>query len=186
MNAPAKTDRITSTERRELRTVVRHQMKVLRAEVTQREAEMLAEAGVRLMDRYHEEDHKADALRREIAALTDEANAKLRKLVAKHENLFKGGKWDRVGSYSSPSIWRKHEDRDQLRRALAAGIRAQAKTARTKLERQEADLLRTLALDALETAAARAYLDELPTVTDLMSLPEIEAHVDAVGENALH
>lgn len=183
MSAPAK---ITSRERTELRSIVRHHMKVLRAEVGQREAEMMAEAGVRIMDRFRDEDAKADDLRREIGALTEEVNIKLRKVVAKHEKLFEGGKWDRVGHYNAPQVYRKYEDRDQLRRALAAGIKAQAKTARVTLERQEADLLRNLALDALETQAARAFLDQLPTVTQLMSLPEIEAHVDAVGGNTLH
>jgi hypothetical protein len=147
---------------------------------------MLAEAGARLVDRYRDEDSKADGLRREIRAIQDAANKKLSEVVARHEKLFEGGKWDRVGQFQTPSVYRKYEDREQLRRALAAGIKAQAKTARVTLERQEADLLKNLALDALETAAARAFLDTLPSAAQLLSLPEIEAKVDALGENALH
>jgi hypothetical protein len=50
------------------------------------------------------------------------------------------------------------------------------------LDRQEADLLRNLALDALETDAARGFLDRIPTVADLVPsrrLREIEAQFDS-------
>jgi hypothetical protein len=176
VSAPSK---ITNRERSELRTVVRHQMRVLRAEVTQREAEMLAEVGARLVQRYRDEDAQADDLRRDIRKLQDKVNQQLREVITKHEEIFTSGKWSRLGEFSAPSVYRRHEDRDQLRRALEAGVKAQAKTARVSLDRQEADLLRSLAVDALETAAAREFLDSLPTVAELMALPEIEKKVDA-------
>jgi hypothetical protein len=176
---PTKTDRITTRERSELRSIVRHQMKVLRAEVSQREAEMLAEVGSRLVERYRDEDSKADGLRSEIRAIQAAANKQLAEVVVRHEKLFNSGKWSRLGEFSAPNAYRRHEDRDALRRALEAGVKAHAKTARLTLERQEADLLKNLALDALETAAARAFLDSLPTAAELMPLREIEAKVAA-------
>lgn len=176
-------EQITPGERRELRSVVRHQMKVLRAEVAQREAELLSEMETRLVERYQADDERADQLAREIAKLRDNANRELQELVDQYEDLFAGGRW-RAGqeAFGTPRLYRSQEDRKQLRAALVAGIAQQVKSAQLALDRQEADLLRELALDALETSAARAFLGRIPTVAELVPsrrLREIETEFDA-------
>lgn len=182
MSAPAKTDdQITATERRELRTVVRSQMKVLRSEIAQREGDLTKEMEKRLVERYRADDEAATKLNNEIRKLTNRSNEALNKLKEKYEELFSGGQWGGSSQFHAPSVYRRNEDRAQLRRALEAGIKAELKAARVALDRQEADLLLQLSVDALHTSAARAFLATLPTAVELMpsqKIIEIEARFD--------
>lgn len=177
------TDQITPGERRELRSVVRSQMKVLRAEVEQREAELMAEAESRLTARFADQDKAlADANRRiaEIAGrFNDEVQGVLAEITAHvgHDE----GQHLSVRNFGAPRVFGKTEDRTQLRRAMEAGVKARVKQARTELDRQEADLLRDLAIDGLQTSAARAFLQRIPSAAQLVpssKLREIEAQFD--------
>ena len=115
---------ITKAERTELRSIVRGQFKVLRAEFVQRQAELLAELEQRIADRYGE----SDAGRAKVA-------------------------------------WRL---REIVEEAIA-------------LDRQEADLLRTLAVGALESEEARAFLAAIPTVGQLVPAARL-AELDHDGK----
>lgn len=172
---------ITPGERRELRAVVRQQMKVLRAEVAQREIELQAEVESRLVERYRDEDRRNDELNRKIADIHADANRQLREALSAFEDLADGGTWRRVSGFQAPYLARKDGDRRQLRDALLAGIKVQVKQALLALDRQEADLLRDLAIDSLETAAARAFMARIPSVAELVPakrMREIEAEFD--------
>jgi len=175
-------DEITPGERRELRAVVRQQMKVLRAEVKQRRFELVAEAEARLVAKYADEDKRADELGWRIREIKDKADRELGDLLREYEDLSPTGRWSsHIDGFSSPYIRRKNEDRTQLHRALVAGINAQVEQAQITLDRQEADLLRALAMNALETSAAREFLTRIPTVAELVPsrrLREIEAQFD--------
>lgn len=175
-------DRITATERRELRTCVRATMKVLRAEVAAREADMTQEMERRLLERYRSDDEQATALNKEIEKLTAKSNEGLAKLKEKYEELFSGGRWGGSDAFHSPRIYRRSEDKQQLRDALKAGIKAELRAARVALDRQEVDLLYQLSVDALKTSAARAFLEALPKAIELVpteKLREIEERFDA-------
>ena len=170
-------------ERRELRAVVRQQIKVLRAEVKQRKSELVAEAEARLMERYRDEDKKANDLMWRICQLTDDVNRQLEDLMKEYEVGEDGGNWRRgYGSaFQPPTVYRVTEDRKQLHKALLAGIDVQVEQAQLNLDRQEADLLRSLAMEALETEQARAFLGRIPTVAELVPskrLNEIERQFD--------
>lgn len=169
-------------ERRELRSVVRQQFKVLRTEVKQRELELMAEAERRLMERYREEDKKVEDLNWRITEIGREAQRQIDDLMREHEDQADGGKWlRRAGRIYVEGVGRRNEDRTQLRRALEAGIREQVAQAALALDRQEADLLKALAIDALETGAAREFVTRIPTVAELVPsarLREIESAFD--------
>lgn len=177
---------ITPGERRELRSVVRQQFKVLRTEVQQRELELKAEAERRLMDRYRDEDKAIDDLNWRIQEIAREAQRQIEDLMKDHGDAEEGGVWKRgSGRIIVNGVYRKTEDRAQLRRALEAGIQEQVKQAVLALDRQEADLLKALAMDALETDAARQFLTRIPTVAELVPsarLREIETAFDRDGE----
>jgi hypothetical protein len=178
-------DNITPGERRELRAVVRQQIKVLRAEVKQRKAELVAEAEQRLVEKYRDEDRKADELGQRLAELTREVNRQLADLLQEYEDLLDGRWRQSYGStFRMPQVSRKDENRHQLHSAMLAGINAQVEQAQLQLDRQEADLLRELAMESLETAAARGFLERIPSVAELVPsrrLREIEAQFDAGG-----
>jgi hypothetical protein len=173
---------ITPGERRELRAVVRQQMKVLRTEVKQRQLELVAEAEARLVEKYRDEDRLSDELGQRLTQITNDANIELRKLLSEYEQIL-DGRWRRYSSgYSTPSIFRNKGNREQLREALIAGIKAQVQQAQLSLDRQEADLLKELAMDSLETNAARQFLAKIPTVGELVPsrrLREIETAFDS-------
>jgi hypothetical protein len=168
-------------ERRELRSVVRSQFRVLRAEVEQRQAELEAEAEQKLMLRYREEDKKVEGLNWRIKQIAEQANREISDLAKEVGYGQDGGRWSRAHLLSAPHFTRTSESRSQLHAALMTGIKAQVRQALLALDRQEADLLRRLAVDALETEAARTFLAGIPTVGELVPskrLAEIEAAFD--------
>lgn len=168
MTAP---QQMTPGERRDLRTVVRQRMKVLRADVAQRRMELIAEAETRLVDRYRAQDKQIEDLNFAIAEAAEKASREITDLIIAAR-----------GDADGVSIRRPvHLRPPQVHRAMVAGIEAQVKTALLSLDRQEADLLQTLALNSLETAAAREFLAAIPSVAELVPaarLREIEAAFD--------
>lgn len=170
-------------ERRELRAVVRQQIKVLRAEVKQRKAELVSEAERQLVERYREDDVKANALSTALSELTQKANTELRDLLKEHDagvGRYRQSAYN--GWFTTPSVTRTGDDRTQLHKALMAGIESQVQDAQLTLDRQEADLLRSLASEGVTTEAGRGFLDSIPTVAELVPsrrLKEIEAQFDS-------
>ena len=173
--------KMPAAERRELRTVVRTQFKVLRAEVDQRRAELVAEAAEKVRQKYAASDKQVDDLNWRIEQIVDQANKDVRDAVKAVQGESEAGTWTWSGAIRAPHVAHRNEDRYALNGALTAGIDAQAKQALLTLERQEADLLRQLALDALDSDEARAFLGRIPTVAELVPasrLLEIEAAWD--------
>lgn len=169
-------------ERRELRSVVRSQFKVLRTEVKQRQSELVAQAERQLMERYRDEDKRQDDLNFRVREIVSQANRDIGDLLREHSDGEEGGRFDGLFMMRAPSIRRRDESRSQLHSAFIAGIKAQVETALLALDRQEADLLRQLALESLESAEAQEFLGRIPTVADLVPatrLREIEASFDA-------
>lgn len=173
--------RIPATERRELRSVVKQQFKVLRAEVEQRRAELAAGAAEQVRRKYAAADKQVDDLNWRIEQIVDQANKDIRDAVKAVQADSDGGQWTWDGAIRPPRINHRNQDRFALNGALTSGIEATAKQALLGLERQEADLLRQLALDALESEEAQAFLARIPSVSELVPasrLLEIEAEFD--------
>lgn len=168
---------ITKTERAELRSVVRQQFRVLRDEVEQRQAELVADIEKQVAEQWAGRDEQLAALKEEAQRLADEANKALREFV----NADPERKALSVHGFVPPGIQHRVEDAQQrnlLRAAAISDLKARVGSALVKLGRQEADLLRTLAVGALETDEARGFLGDIPSVADLVPasrLREIEA-----------
>lgn len=176
------TGQITPGERRELKSVVRQQMRVLRTEVDQRKAELEAEAARRVAEHYRAEDDLLDELQRDIARISADANRQLEDLLADYESRTEGGVWSHRPSIGVPRVSRRSErERRDMHAAMQTEVRRQVSQAKLRLDRQEADLLRSLAADALESDAAKRFLDDIPTVAQLVPserLTEIEAQFE--------
>lgn len=175
---------MTPGERRDLRTVVRQRMKVLRADVAQRRMELLADAERRLVERYRQQDKQIEDLNFAIAEAVEKASREVTDLIIAARGDADGVSIRRPVRLTAPRVNTHIEDRSQLHRAMTSGIEAQVKTALLSLDRQEADLLQTLALNSLETAAAREFLAAIPSVAELVPaarLREIEAAFDGKG-----
>ena len=181
---------ITKGERGELRSIVRQQFKVLRSETEQRKAELIAEMEGRISDHYTDVDQKRQDLMWKCNEICEAASRQI-------TDLLRGEEVDRgrgIGAQRFEEItvnrpvrvqmeridW-STEERVQRRRALAAAIEADIKGALMRLERQEADLLRTLAVGAIESEEARAFLTAIPSVAELVPasrLAELEAQFE--------
>lgn len=170
---------ITKGERTELRSLVRSQFKVLRAEVEQRKAEMIADLHAQLNDRYAVWDKQwSDAMFLAQEA-TLEANRKVNDLLREMIDQPDGGRseWLLV-HFAAPR--KPDRNRAELYRLGLSRIDADVRAAQLRLDRDEADLLRTLAIGALETAEAHSFLAGIPTVGELVSaarLAELEQQI---------
>lgn len=176
-------DGITPGERRELRSIVKGQFKVLREEVKRREQEMHAEAETQLLDRYRDEDAAIAAAQERTRDVVAEAIQKVREIGRELQDAFpdltvEAGA-DRYGGRISLAA--SNQKRSQLHRAILASIPNKVGDAQLNLSRQEMDLLAKLSVGALETNEAKAYLDTIPTVGELIPavrLRELEAAID--------
>lgn len=171
---------ITKGERVELKSVVRNQFKVLRAELEQREAELHAEIEDQIVAKYRETDLAWEATQHLIHEATMEANRKINDLLTEAGYQIRGGT-ERMWLHT-PTPTRSEESRMELRRHANAQIAARVKAARLRLDREEADLLRTLAVGALESDEAHRFVGTIPTVGELVPnarLAELEATLDS-------
>lgn len=167
---------ISKGERTELKAVVRNQFKVLRAEVEQRRAELLSQVEADLRVHFAEDDERWHALNHQVHEITMEANRATNDALREH-GYEKHGPTERLW-FESPRFAQPKADEHQLRRLAQSRITEQVKAAGLQLDRQEADLLRTLAIGALESEEAHAFLSAIPTVGELVSgarLAELEA-----------
>lgn len=172
---------ITKAERTELRSIVRQQFKVLRHEVEQRGVELLADLAGEIQDRYNDEDEAWGVASHKTQEAVLEANRAVndiyRELLGdRHvERMYVGAQ--------VPQQPTKH--RMWLHREGQKRVEASVKAALLQLDRQEADLLRNLAIGALESDEARAFLTTIPAVGELVPaarLAELEAALDDTDE----
>lgn len=168
---------IPKSERAELRALVKSQFKVLRAEVEQRREEMLADLQDQINERYAKWDKQwSDAMflcQERALEANREVNDILREMIDQPD----GGRSEfMLVAFHAPS--RPDRRRSELLMAGRTHINADVKAAQLRLDRDEADLLRTLTIGALESAEAKAFLTAIPTVGELVSrarLAELEA-----------
>lgn len=166
---------MTKTERTELKSIVKRRFKVLRSEVDERATELAAEVDHAMVDRFEVEDHK----RHELQSL---AVRRVQDVHAELEEAFReqGYQWQPHALRLGRLQW-QDDKRALLRRAALADIESKAKSAKIRLEREEVDLLQTLAIGALETEEAQQFLAAIPTVGELVPaarLAEIEQSLE--------
>jgi hypothetical protein len=179
------TSEITPGERRELRSVVRGQFKVLRAEVDRRKEELHGEIEAELLRRYREQDDAIAAARAEVAEAQQEYLRAIerigRSLKDAHPELEV-----EAGRTSAGTVRFGAADphRQQEHRAAVASIPSKIGDAKLRLDRAEQDMLRELSAGALQTDEARAFLAKIPSVGELVPravLAEIEARLEGAS-----
>lgn len=170
---------ITKGERTELKTIVRQQFKVLRAECDQREAELMSNVEDELRTRFATDDQAWNTCTHKVHEAVMEANRQINDAL--HEAGYQArGASERMW-VQTPMIRKPEEDETQLRRVARTHIYEQTKAAKLQLDRQEADMLRTLAIGALESEEAHNFLKSIPLVGELIPaarLAELEAQIE--------
>jgi hypothetical protein len=158
---------ITRNERAELRQIVRLNCKVARATVDQRQADLLADLEEQMAAEWKEHD----AFWREACSVS---NSEIQELNQRLQDRFAELG---VPPAEAPSLAVSRGSsgnrgdrgrREDLRRAARARTAADAQKAKLALDAAEARLLTKLASQALTSDAARAFLDEIPKVGQLM------------------
>lgn len=163
---------MTKGEREELRRLVNERARLAKARIEQRQAELLADAEEQLAAQYHF-DHEAW---KEVTATAAKAVEHADQLIA--EKCRELGIREEFRPSISLSWYSRGENGNSKRRAelrkvaqtriAALGRRAKNDIDTAALERREA-----LALGALESAEAQAFIASMPTVEALMPTLDI-------------
>lgn len=168
---------ITKAERTELRSIVRNQFKVLRAEIEQREMELRAEIEAEVQAKFADADTAWAAVRDRVGEVLGSAEREVTDLlIAAGSTEYTIQQPYRLPRYDLMPK-RNKDDRQDIYRQAVADLTAKVKGARVHLDRQEADLLRTLSVGAIESDEARRFLEGIPTVGELVpatSLPQLD------------
>lgn len=157
---------MNKTERAELRSIVKQQIKVLHAEVDQRRSELVASVEDEIAEEFAEEDRQWANVQHEVHEAVMEANRRINDALYNHGFETRGDTermWVRAPGMNKPE-----QKRNEMRQRAQRKIDAQVKAAKLQLDRQEADLLRTLAVGALESDEAQEFLSAIPTVSELV------------------
>ena len=164
-------DDIRPGERRELKSLVRARMKVLRAEVDDKHAEQLANIHQRVAAKFADDNRRFSQLERELERLTATTNEDFREIMSRYSDV---ADTQRGNNITKPWVSRKNRGRSVFERALTTAIHSERHKALLALDRLEADLITRLALDALKTEAAQAFVREIPALDTLMPGTRIE------------
>lgn len=155
---------LTPGERRDLRTLVKQRMKLLRTDIEQRKREMIADGEAELLSRYQARDEEINRLGAEVSKIIVDANLAVQQAI-------KASTLTDIRTRTEltpPRILVGNEERTQLHQALIARVNAQAAEALLTVDRQETTLLQTLIVGALQSDAARDFLNQIPTAAELV------------------
>ena len=174
---------MTRSERDELAKLVRRREKLAKGDIVARAAVLLADFEKQLATQYDPWDSAwADAYER-----TQQTVIELNRRIAKEcehagvpPQLAPSASmgWSHRGENVSASR------RAELRNVATSRIAASEKAAKVQVERQSVELQTELVAGGLESEAAKAFLDAMPTAEELMpslSVREIEAQAEVAA-----
>jgi hypothetical protein len=172
---------ITPGERIELRSLVKQQFKVLRAEVKARQQELTAEVDHAIVAKHETRDFLRQEVEKKARRVYQDACREIQAALeeAGHQATGRG----RLRWYE-PHIFWDQDDRTILRRAAVSDLEAKVKAATLRLDRQEVDLLQNLAIGALQSDEARSFLASIPTVAELVPASRLDELERMLGEGA--
>ena len=143
---------------------------MLRAEIKQREAELRSEANEELIRKNGEVDRQWEGIAHIAGEAVKEANRKvndaLREYGLAHQDPSMEYSLVQL-DYRFSGLQRK-TDHAAAKARIDLDVKERVRRAELAIERQEADLLRTLAVEALESEEARAFLKTIPSVAELV------------------
>jgi len=183
------TDGMSQRERTDLAALVRRREKVAKTAALQRKAELLADVEEQLAATYKRNaEHWA-----EVTAAADQAVADADAEIARRCQALG------IPEAFRPSLhlgwYNRGESADaqrraELRRVAVTRLDAMEKAARAEIERRSVNVQTQLLAGGLESAAAQAFLETMPTADQLMpplALAELEASVPlTAGRAALY
>jgi hypothetical protein len=166
---------MTRREREDLAALVRRREKVAKTATAQRSAELCADFEAQLASIYsYDEDQTWRTITEDAQRIVHEADARVAERCRELgiPPRFRPGlnlSWYSRGENAVA------ERRGELRQVARTRIAALEKQARTEIERQSVELQTQLVAGGLESSAARAFLEAMPTPAALMPPLDVRA-----------
>lgn len=168
---------MNKTERDELRRVVKARFKLLRSDVEQRKAELQLELEAAVVARFEADDKRWDDTLYLVQEAAREANRKANDL---YREFFGPDEWGAKTDQEvigARMVAKPTHERGMLLKRGYAEIEAKVKAALYELERREVEVLEKLAVTALESMDAKAFMDRIPTVSELVPASRLFAAI---------
>jgi hypothetical protein len=166
-------DALNKTERTELAGIVRRNFRVAKAGIEEQRAKVLADFEAAIAHEWDPVELAVVELVKEAEAAVDRLN---KRIATQFMTLGLPEEWAPRGAFwlSGRGENQIAGRRAELRKQAVTRAEAQARTAKLELERQEAELLTRIATTALDSAAAQAFLGQVPNLAELMPAIEVE------------
>jgi len=164
------TSAITPGERRELKVLVAKRFKVLRSEMEVRQRELAATIDNAIVEKHETRDFQRSEVERMARRLLEDVQRQVDAELSERREVVGMGRF----GIGYPGFRWDDDGRSELRRAALSDLDAKVKAAKLRLDREEVDLLQSLAIGALETDEAHAFLRGIPTVSELVPAARLE------------
>jgi hypothetical protein len=158
---------MTQAERAELAKVVRLRARVAKDEVGHQEAIRLADVEAQLSARFSVSDEAWADIAAQAEAVVAAADAEIAKRC-EAMGIRKEFRPSSVAHWYSRGENALKQRRAELRKAAQTKIAADGKGFKVAIDRWAADKLTQLAAGALESADAKAFLESMPSIDELM------------------
>lgn len=177
---------LTATERRELKSVIRASFKLLRKQLTAHTGQVKLDA-IEVIDEATQAD--VTAYERETAKVLIQVNRAIRKGedrileladqygVEQREIYGSTFNWNRDGNDPSRvdlALWFHRQRANEVTR-VRNEVEQASLNASVAIDSQELEMVKTVAIDALESDYARSLLGEIPTPASLVAAPDLKA-----------
>jgi hypothetical protein len=160
---------MSAKDRAALRSIIRERFKILGMEVARREREVKHELRERVLAEYEDALEEGRNLLEEMRAMQREFDKRSREIETHLRKLKVSTTWPNFSVSVPKDVEPKGLD-DEVNRRIGK-LSGHAGRARNDLQLRELDLLERLAVGGLESDEARVFLAEVPTVDDILPMP---------------
>lgn len=167
-------------ERRELKSLVKQRIKLLRQQVDQEHASRLAQVDSAVAAKFTDTDQRIKELNDQLQKFVRNANRRLAQIFNQYSDVIDT---HHRGSVSSPYYHQKDNGRNEARRALQAHAHVERERAHTRLTELELELIEALTVDGLKSDAAMTFLKNMPDITEVLASVRKPAELEGVSSN---
>ena len=184
---------MTKADRSELKSLLMRRFKSLKGDVAVRVTELKAEAERALDDSYNEENRLVRELAGELVGrmararqdaerilldASDDCQLLFDQFARTNPEIRVALRRNRDGQvWPHTPVDHDQEPRKDALRALFAELDAASAAAKQRLDVQEVEMRTVLAIETLETDAAKRFLDQIPTVGELVPTSRLDGLV---------
>jgi hypothetical protein len=175
---------ITKAERAELASVIKRNEKIAKNAVATREAELVADVEAQLSAIYDANDDAWADVTAETDRLVRQADAEIAR-ICRERGVRSEFRPSLQLMWTGRGVNADKARRMELRKLAYARIQAAGARAKTTIEVKATELLTKLAATGLDSEQGRAFLEQIPTVGELMppiSTDELKALESNLGD----